>query len=80
MKVKFGVLISALAGMLCLLMGIVPVYANPDETAAETAEITVQEHDPVKISLAVQSGYILPEQLTLKIGETQYSIYTDWQN
>lgn len=75
MKAKLGILIIALALTMCFAAGTAAVFAAPD-----AAEMTIQQNEPIRISLAPQEGYVLPEQLILKIGETQYIIYTDGQN
>ena len=40
----------------------------------------MQSNEPVKISLKPDAGYVLPEQLFLRIGETRYVINMDGQN
>lgn len=52
------------------------------ETSTEAAlqesdEITIEENEPLRIYLAPQDGYVLPAELTLIIGEHEYTIYSD---
>lgn len=55
---------------------------KPTDLAAtrENIEITVKDNEPIQIILAPQAGFVLPEQLILKIGSVEYTVYTDGEN
>ena len=46
----------------------------------ETAEVAVQENEPIRISLAPQEGFVLPETLILRIDSDEYTVYTGGEN
>ena len=70
MKAKHSILAAALVLAVCLSIGAVSVFAEPNR-------LTIGPNEPLKILIRVQEGYAMPEHVTLTIGYANYAICTN---